>query len=437
VRILVISNLFPPVVRGGYEVLCAETVKRLRERHDVVVLTSRCGEAPFEPGVMRELEYVGHGKRAALRAPLAAVRAARVMRRLLDSFEPELVFVWNAVGIPQAAVRVAEVSGVPVAYSVAEHWFARLHAADPFMRYLAPGQRGARRLWSLFIRACNHHPQLRLETGRKVRASICWISHALRNGTKLPATVEPDLERVIYVGVHEPARWTTLERRPASDPPTLAFVGRLEEQKGPSVAYRALAALKERHGIDARLKLAGRGTPPEIIALHELARDLGISDRVELLGQLEQSEVAELLAEASAIVVPSTWEEPAGCVCLEAGLARVPVVASRSGGMPDGLLEEQHALYFPIGDADACADALARVLTEPEETRARVRRAFERARQFGFEGYMAQMSEFVDAAAGRPHADPGDDSAVARSHLRRGLGSGSAARSQPQQRVWS
>jgi hypothetical protein len=52
----------------------------LRERHEVVVLTSRCGEAPFEPGVMRELEYVGHGKRAALRAPLAAVCASRVTR---------------------------------------------------------------------------------------------------------------------------------------------------------------------------------------------------------------------------------------------------------------------------------------------------------------------------------------------------------------------
>ena len=44
------------------------------------MLTSRCGEAPFEPGVMRELEYVGHGKRAALRAPLAAVCASRVTR---------------------------------------------------------------------------------------------------------------------------------------------------------------------------------------------------------------------------------------------------------------------------------------------------------------------------------------------------------------------
>jgi len=40
-RILVVSNLFPPVVRGGYEMICADAVEHLRERHEVTVLTGR------------------------------------------------------------------------------------------------------------------------------------------------------------------------------------------------------------------------------------------------------------------------------------------------------------------------------------------------------------------------------------------------------------
>jgi glycosyltransferase involved in cell wall biosynthesis len=125
---------------------------------------------------------------------------------------------------------------------------------------------------------------------------------------------------------------------------------------------------------------------------------LGIGDRVELLGQLDQAGVGGVMAGASAVVVPSTWQEPSGGVCLEAALARAPVVASRSGGMPEGLLEDEHALYFPIGDADACADALARVILEVPETEARTARAFERATEFSFDNYMAQMDEFIASA---------------------------------------
>jgi glycogen(starch) synthase len=422
-RILVISNLFPPAVRGGYEVLCAETVKRLRERHDVTVLTSTSPDVAPEPGVVRELELLPIGKRSALRSPLAALRSAKSTGRLLDSFRPELIFIWNGAQIPHAAIRLCEYSGVPVAYSVCEHWFGGLYKRDQFTRHLPPGDRGLRALWARVVRAVNRHPALRLEAERKVPVSICWVSEALRRGTELPATAEPLVERVIYTGVHDPDLWTSLERRPPTDPPTIAFVGRLEPQKGPSVAYRAIAALRDRHGIDAQLKLAGRATPEKLLLLERLARELQIRDRVELLGQLDQHHVGELLSGASALVVPSTWQEPSGGVCLEGGLARVPVVASRSGGMPEGLREEEHALYFPIGDADACADALARVLTDVAETEARTARAFERARQFSFDNYMAQIDEFLSATV-TAHARAGQPVVAGRHrHLRRPAGS--------------
>ncbi len=219
------------------------------------------------------------------------------------------------------------------------------------------------------IRLVNRHPSLRLELERKVPASLMWISEALRRSLQVPTTIEPLVERVIYPGPGDPDLWLGLERRPPSQPPTIAFVGRLEEQKGPSVAYRALAALRDRHGIDAQLKLAGRGSPTKLLLLERLAKELGIEERVELLGHLDRAGVGSLLAGSSALLVPSTWQEPFGLVLVEAALARVPVVGSRSGGMPEALEEDAHALFFPIGDAAACADALARVLTDAPRDR--------------------------------------------------------------------
>ena len=56
-KILIVSNLYPPIAFGGYEVECAGVVERLREHHDVRVLTSRPGgaEVPDDPEIWREV----------------------------------------------------------------------------------------------------------------------------------------------------------------------------------------------------------------------------------------------------------------------------------------------------------------------------------------------------------------------------------------------
>src|SRR5690349_11161097 len=106
-RILIVSNLFPPVTSGGYEAECSAVTEHLRHRHDVRVLTSapRGGSVPPQPGVLRELELLSADSAGARRAPLAALRASSVVRRLLG-WRPELVYAWNCVGIPQAALRL-------------------------------------------------------------------------------------------------------------------------------------------------------------------------------------------------------------------------------------------------------------------------------------------------------------------------------------------
>src|SRR5262249_23930704 len=105
--------------------------------------------------------------------------------------------------------------------------------------------------------------------------------------------------------------------------------------------------------------------------------------------------VGSLLAGSSALLVPSTWQEPYGLVLVEAALAQVPVVGSRSGGMTEALEEDTHALFFPIGDATACADALASVLTAPTATEARPTLSFEHALRPSSDGSAEQARELL------------------------------------------
>jgi glycosyltransferase involved in cell wall biosynthesis len=107
-----------------------------------------------------------------------------------------------------------------------------------------------------------------------------------------------------------------------------------------------------------------------------------------------------VLARASAMIVPSTWDEPFPLVTIEGALARVPLVASDVGGIGEGMHDEEHALLFARGDAEGAARALARTLTEGEATAARVGRAYERAQEFRIGPYLdAQESFIADAHA--------------------------------------
>ncbi|MEJ7787353.1 MAG: glycosyltransferase family 4 protein [Solirubrobacteraceae bacterium] len=398
-RILVVSNLFPPAAVGGYEMCCSEVAERLAERHEVLVLTSiRGGDgARGRVPVRRELPLLPATPRGSLRAPAAAITAARLTRRLLAEFRPELIFVWNGAGIPHVTLRVFELSGAPVAYSVAEHWFGQMYRNDQFLRHLFPGDRGMRRPWALLMRGVNLHPALKIELQQPVPAAVVWNSNALRGMTPMPETLEPILERTIYPATSRHALYAELERQPARLP-TVLFIGRLERVKGPDVAYRALADLRVRHGLAARLLMVGSSKAPERRELAALAAQLGITPDVELTGQLGSSELAARLSEAHALVVPSRWEEPFGLVCIEAALARVPVVAARSGGIPEALHEDEHALFFEKEDHAACADALAATLTGGAATEARVRRAYEHACHFSSARHLEEMEGFAEAA---------------------------------------
>ncbi len=400
-RILVISNLYPPVVRGGFEVECSAVAERLGEHHDVLVLTSDKdhGLAREEPGVRRELTWLEESWSGAVRAPLASLGAVAVAKRMLAR-RPDLVYAWNLSNVSQALVRVLADSGVPIAFRVCSHLLGQIFIGDQFMRELLPAARSpGRAVWSAGCRALNSLPSLRLEPSAPLRPAISWNSEAIKAMVDLPQFVEPVFERIdhsvprygdLYAGVH---------REPAPEP-EIVFLGRVTPYKGVTVAIEALALLRSEHGIAARLEVVGPEDDDYGLELRRLAERLGVAEAVRWRGQATPEEAAAILARAHALIVPSLWQEPFPLVTIEAALARVPIVASDVGGIGEGMRDQEHALLFGRDDAPAAANALARTLREHEETAARVVRARARAEQFRMSPYLDAQESFVaDACA--------------------------------------
>jgi glycosyltransferase involved in cell wall biosynthesis len=402
VRILVLSDLFPPVAFGGYELECAALVDRLRARHEVVVVTSRLRRRQTvpEPGILRDLPFSGGPRgRAAMRAPATAVLAARTTRRIVADVNPDLVYVSNALCIPQAAIAVAARTDTPLVCRFSELWFAQnFLTGDRFLRHLAADGHPRRAAWSAMARGVNRHPALRLAAQPRVRATISWASEALRRAAGPPAGVEPTLERVIHPATPRSASFAALEHRPA-ERPTVAYVGRVTLAKGAEVACRALAVLRQRHGVDARLVYAGPVAGAMRRRLSRLARELGVSGDVALAGPLADDALGVLLSGADAVVIPTVDFDAFPLASIEAAMARVPVVASRIGGIPEALADREHALLFAPGDAGACAAALAAALGDRDATAARVDRAFHRASCFTVDRYLDASERLIADAA--------------------------------------
>ncbi|NNM55448.1 MAG: glycosyltransferase family 4 protein [Spirochaetales bacterium] len=157
----------------------------------------------------------------------------------------------------------------------------------------------------------------------------------------------------------------SFQTRLLSERPILAFLGRLSLFKGVTVLAKTFLRLKESLP-QLHLWFAGssgyRGSR-EDQTIRSLKKSLSqYSDSVKFFGFVPQNSLVGLLRQASVLVVPSLWDEPAGLTVLEGMALGIPTVASRRGGIPEYLSEKEGWLYDSDSEAQAI-DELEKVLT--------------------------------------------------------------------------
>jgi glycosyltransferase involved in cell wall biosynthesis len=149
--------------------------------------------------------------------------------------------------------------------------------------------------------------------------------------------------------------------------PLLFSVGQLKEKKGFPYLIRACRLLRD-WGYEFGCEIVGEG--PERPELEALITELNLDDTVVLCGALPHSTVVEKYAQATLFAlacVPARDGDRDGLpnVLLEAMAARVPVVSTQFSGVPEAVENGVTGLLVPPRDAEALAEALARLLDAP------------------------------------------------------------------------
>jgi glycosyltransferase involved in cell wall biosynthesis len=161
--------------------------------------------------------------------------------------------------------------------------------------------------------------------------------------------------------------------------PRVLFVGRLAPQKGVSTLVEAAGLLKDP---SAQVLLVGDG--PERKALERDAERLGVGDRLHFVGFFAHERLPAVFAHADLLVLPSLYEE-LGTVLLEAMQAALPIVASRTGGIPDVIEDGVNGILVPPGEPEELAHAINRLLADRDLARRLSEGAQERAKDYDWE----------------------------------------------------
>lgn len=165
---------------------------------------------------------------------------------------------------------------------------------------------------------------------------------------------------VIYNGVD-----TTLFKPGAQKYPnfTILYVGRMEREKGVDLIIKAVDKAR-RSGLKIEVKLIGMGR--HIYEFKKLADELHLSDEIQFLGQIKNSDLTDYYQRSHVFVFPTRREEGHPVTLSEAFCSGLPVVATRKGGLSELIVDGESGYYIDDDDFDGLAYVIRKLASKPE-----------------------------------------------------------------------
>ena len=422
-RVLFVSNLYPPNVVGGYERLCFNVAAAFAARgHDVAVLASGHGG--------RTAEYPGQRVRRTLRllagetvyAPFAGDAPARdalnranlaALAEAVREERPDVVFAWNLFFLDRSLLEALGGCGVPVAAMLTDNWLAEMvrpgfntaffrdhvFGSVPFPQEPAPAPKSGFlvRLLGQRGEAPAREPGLHLPMAAVFGADFVRAYYDA-------AGIRFARHRVVHNGVPQEslpdAAFRDRTRLVRDGELRLLFAGRLVDLKGADTAVEALPLLlaaeaAELAGLEARLTVVGDGQDVAYVRrLHEAIARSGCADRIELRPSVPEAALFDLFQDHDIYLFPSLYE-PFSLTLIHALACGIPTVASSAGGNREIVRDGESGVVFEKGSADGLARAVRRLAADPA-LRARVARGGrDAAARFTFEAMVEGLEAFL------------------------------------------
>jgi glycosyltransferase involved in cell wall biosynthesis len=412
VKVSIVSHHFPPRYNAGaeqYAYRLAHWLKAQGHAVEVVCVESvaqgdlvpRCEEDRYE-GLLVHRLYFDLSKAAnPLELRFRNPYLGNWVKEYLARFQPDLVHFNSGYLIGGAVIEAAHALGIPSVLTLHEYWFlcpthTLIHADGALCERPCPAAQCA---WELLLEKRRYRAPERWSGGRLGRVLVGLA------GVKLVAQLaglQPVIETVqrrrAYLArvltlpdvvlspskflIHKFADFGMAQReicyapfgldtshlmpepaRPASRFLQVGYLGQYAAHKGVHLLVEAVARANQ-GGQRVQLNLYGRLSGTGRYET-ELLRSFEGRDDIRYHGGYDNARVGEILSSLDVMVVPSVWYENRPTVIVEAQAMRVPVVASRIGGIPELIEDGVDGFLFTPGNVEELTAVLQRFVDDP------------------------------------------------------------------------
>lgn len=373
-RILVISNYYPPLELGGWEQLTSNVVCKLRERgHLVTVLTSNYRKAEIkapEDGIYRLLHLESYDPLNyhliySLQRGIREHENLQFLKLMMEISAPEIIYINGMWNLPVSLAKGAE-EMLPgrVVYYLASYWPTEpdAHTAYWIDMNVNPRLRPIKKFTGNIVRKTllRSVPRNRLQF-----PLVLCVSAYVRDYAVKEARIPEERTRIVHNGIELDMFAGKPRIHQRGNDVRLIYAGRLAPDKGVHTLLEALALLKGREREPrVRLSIYGQGAPEYHCQLEEIIAKHQLDNWVRFCGLVPREQMPEVLASHDILVFPSIWSEPLARIIQEAMASGLVVIGTATGGTGEILIHEQTGLVFEAGNAQMLADQIARVLED-------------------------------------------------------------------------
>lgn len=360
-RVLFITNLFPPFFLGGYEVACKDITDEFKNTgHSVFVLTSDFGiKYPYETNnifrVLRiklDFESVFDKIFSLFYNPYNYRKILEIIKRI----KPDIASVWSINGISAAPIFALKKKRIPYV----------VHLFDRSLSFLR--KNGWKGILNPFL-------YNKLNFDHIISCSDSLKSDYVKRGFKEESIT------VIHHGII-PEKKIIDKKRIDSKNLKLLFVGQLWEAKGADLAIRSLPLL-EKNGIFANLTIIGDGLETYKQYLRKITKECNVIDRVIFVGRISREALKNFYRRKDILLFPtnSWYKEPFGIVIIEAMNQGIPVIASNSGGPREIIMNGENGLLFGSGNVESFTEKIMLLASDVQLYEAIRKKAFDRIKE--------------------------------------------------------
>jgi glycosyltransferase involved in cell wall biosynthesis len=363
-KILVLSWEFPPRIVGGIARHVAELYPELAKfGHEINLITVKFGQAPMYEVV-------------------EGVKVHRVPVGDSDNFFHWVVNMNESMG-SHGGKLIAEEGPFDIIHAhdwlVADAAIALKHTFKiPLIATIHATECGRHN-------GIHNHQQQYIHQKENDLAYNAWriivCSNYMRYNIEISLASPRDKIDVIYNGIRwekKPSKqdfdWQNFRRHFAKDEEKIVYyVGRMTPEKGISVLIHAAPKIAYEMGGNVKFVAVGGGKTDY---WKQEAWDCNISDKFYFTGFLSDEKLDKFQAIADCAVFPSLYE-PFGIVALESFAARVPVVVSNTGGLPEVVQHGKTGIVTEVGNPESLAVGILKVLKAPDYATSLVKNAYQ------------------------------------------------------------